>query len=274
MSGYVPKPDQEGINNPPSTPLKDAMILFIGFIAIAGTLVAALTFLGGWAAQKLSPEMEAKIFSKLEDLSNNDLEKRSAREAFRPLLTKLFGRQDRNIKVFIMCQETPNAFAVPGGVMLITSGLIKSLNSENGLAFVVGHELGHFKHRDHLTGMGRGLGLMIAAAFLGLAGSDGFGLDITKQMIGNSFNRQQETAADNYSLELMQLAYGHFSGAEEFFKYILESKDAWQGKIPSFLSTHPNPKERLALIVEKQKTLTGEPLPLSDKIKAAISACE
>jgi Zn-dependent protease with chaperone function len=59
--------------------------------------------------------------------------------------------------------DAVNAMAVPGGKMVVFSGLLDSLSSTNGLMFVLAHEVGHFKNRDHLRLMGRGIVLSILA---------------------------------------------------------------------------------------------------------------
>ena len=56
--------------------------------------------------------------------------------------------------------------ALPGGQIMVFSGLLKKVNLENELAMVLGHELGHYAHRDHLRGMGRGLGVTLGLAML------------------------------------------------------------------------------------------------------------
>ena len=45
-----------------------------------------------------------------------------------------------------------NAVALPGGNIVVFAGLLKEIKSENELAMILGHELGHFAHRDHLRG--------------------------------------------------------------------------------------------------------------------------
>ena len=76
-------------------------------------------------------------------------------------------------RVSVLDQSEPNAFAIPGGQIVITRGLLESVSSESELAFVLGHEIGHFKQRDHLRGLGRGIALVIAISALDLGGAGG-----------------------------------------------------------------------------------------------------
>ena len=64
----------------------------------------------------------------------------------------------------------PNAFALPGGEIWVTTGLLEQTESENEIAFVLGHEIGHFRSRDHLRSLGRGLLFGLAAAGIGIDG--------------------------------------------------------------------------------------------------------
>lgn len=68
-------------------------------------------------------------------------------------------------------EEEPNAMALPGGAILLTSGLLETVDSENGLAFVLAHELGHYAHRDHLRSLSRGLALGAVMALVTGSGS-------------------------------------------------------------------------------------------------------
>ncbi|MGE0764126.1 MAG: M48 family metallopeptidase [Bdellovibrionales bacterium] len=268
MSQYIPKPDAEDINVPPSAPLRDALILLIGFFAIIGAALVIFGLLGAWAARNLSPKDEAKLFGtfKLEQKF-----KQKSEPAFAALLNQLAG--DLPVKSFLLCEKTPNAFAMPGGTVMVTSGLLKGLKSENGLAFVLGHELGHFVNRDHLLGLGRGLGMLVVAAFFGVADLDFLGLNIGIEVVGNSFSRQQEAAADEYALQLVQKKYGHLSGVEEFFNHILKSEMGWQHQLPSFISTHPNAHDRLQVIHERQAGHSGRITPLEQRISQALGDC-
>ena len=60
--------------------------------------------------------------------------------------------------------------------MIVTAGLLEKVESENELAFIIGHELGHFRNRDHIRGLGRGLaiGILITA----VSGNDGGGAQL------------------------------------------------------------------------------------------------
>ena len=62
------------------------------------------------------------------------------------------GKPEHPVTVVIMKNDMINAFAFPGGRIVIMSGLLNKMGSENELIFILGHEIGHMKNRDHQIG--------------------------------------------------------------------------------------------------------------------------
>lgn len=151
------------------------------------------------------------------------------------------------IRVHVGSDKTPNAFAMLGGNIVINRGLLESVHSENALAMVIAHEIGHIKHRDPIVSLGGGVAvaLLFSAAFGGSDGGTlaGWALGLTQM----SFSRSQEERADKEALAALQAHYGHTSGADEFFAYIVE-KYPELARLPAFASTHPSPPSRLQTI--------------------------
>jgi predicted Zn-dependent protease len=145
--------------------------------------------------------------------------------------------------VQLVKNEEVNALALPGGHIVVFSALVKQAESENELAMVLAHELGHFAHRDHLKRLGRGLGLTVAAMLV-------FGEDsaISRLMSNlflvteSSYSRQQEADADRFGLELLVNSYGHAGGAIDFFARV--GKKAGR-RAPYLLASHPHPDDRI-----------------------------
>jgi len=140
----------------------------------------------------------------------------------------------------------PNAFALPGGNVLVTSGLLAQARSENELAFVLAHELGHVEGRDPLRALGRGVLLGIALAELG--GSDGAAVAGSAAELGErAFSREQESAADRFALALVAAEYGHVAGATDFLERLPDAGAAGaSGVATGWLATHPRSAERVA----------------------------
>lgn len=114
--------------------------------------------------------------------------------------------------------DVPNAAVIPGGHIVVFSGLLSQVRSENGLAFVLAQELAHITQRDHLRAMGRGIVLFGLAALV--TGSDS-GLSELLAPVNSpgqaSYSRTRESAADAAALRILHCRYGHAGGATELF---------------------------------------------------------
>ena len=143
---------------------------------------------------------------------------------------------------------------------------LEQTESENELALVLGHEIGHYAGRDHLRGLGRAAALALVFSLLGAgestaaAGFAGLAGDLTSR----GFDRNQEADADAFGLALVQAEYGHIAGATEFFRK-LPSESGAIGELTGYLSTHPVSADRVedleALAREKDWPLDGALVP-------------
>lgn len=254
MSDYVPKPDLEGINSPAAySPVKDALILVSGFLVLVSAFYFTFVHFTDWAFTKISPETEMRLFSKLwpENMKGSlTIDKQP--EDFKTLVALVNKETKLPLRVSIICDDSPNAFALPGGAIYMTSGLFSKLKSENGVAFVLGHEIGHFVHRDHIRGIGRQLVYAIGASLFGFA--DLTSLRSIDGFIARGFDRHQESDADTYALALSKKLYGHTFGAEEFFEELSKEETLGLRALSRLSSTHPLSSERFARV---RATQTG-----------------
>ncbi len=149
-----------------------------------------------------------------------------------------------------------NAFALPGGFIYVTRGIMAHLNSEAELAAVLGHEIGHVTARhsvnqmskSQLASLGLGLGSAISpdfAAFGGLAES-GLGLLFLK------YSRDDERQADDLGLRyVLRTHYDPRPMADVFGMLDSVSQASEGGRTPAWLATHPAPANRKQAIEEK-----------------------
>ncbi len=134
--------------------------------------------------------------------------------------------------------DTVNAVALPGGHVLLFTGLIDAAPGVDAVRFVLAHELGHFANRDHLRGLGRRLLLALAASLV--LGSDNPVSPLVlapAELLTLRHSRDQETAADAYAVRLLYRAYGSAEGAEAMMRTLAELDH--RGTVDGFLSTHP-----------------------------------
>lgn len=156
-----------------------------------------------------------------------------------------------------------NAFALPGGKIVITRGLVLMLDSESELAGVLAHELGHVNARHHARYLEKMLGLSILLQIGALLIND---RDTTARIalqlasIGASllalkFSRDQEREADKYGVVFaVKAGYDPHGLIETFKKFKKMEKDY----PPEWLSTHPLPDTRIR---EVSKLISSMKLP-------------
>ncbi|MCC6317336.1 MAG: M48 family metalloprotease [Gemmatimonadaceae bacterium] len=141
-----------------------------------------------------------------------------------------------------------NAFALPGGPVFVTRGILAYMNSEAQLVSVLGHEIGHITARHSVNQMSRAqlaqiglVGAMIAAPELqqfGNLGSQALGVMFMK------FGRDDETQSDDLGFRYMTAASYDPAEMAEMFR-TLERTSAGSERAPEWLSTHPDPGNRV-----------------------------
>lgn len=243
---FVPKRPREGINVSDVHPLVEAGTLVVGLTAIFVAIALALIFIIEIALYFVPAETEAELFS---DWLPEDLvtvspadERLNETQKLVDRLASHWADTPYQFRVEIDDSDIANAMALPGGLIIVTQGLLDQVESENELAFVLGHELGHFRNRDHLRALGRGI--VISLFFAVITGNDVAGLGIKATDIAlRGFSREQESKADEFGLAIVQSEYGHVNQASRLFERWDEAaKDPLA--IVTYLSTHPQAGDR------------------------------
>ncbi|HEY7528391.1 MAG TPA: M48 family metalloprotease [Candidatus Deferrimicrobiaceae bacterium] len=184
-------------------------------------------------------------------------------------LARVSHRPSLNYRYRVLNSSVPNAFALPGGYIVINRGLLVHLKSEAEMAAVLGHETGHVTAKHSIAGYQRAMAANILLAGVSVAAGGRAGVmelsGITASLVDKGFSREQEREADWIGIDYMVKAGYHPEGAirlQEFFYRQLEG-----GKNPMFVEglfrTHPFSKERLdnarALIAERYPGAARDP---------------
>ncbi|CAN5701987.1 M48 family metalloprotease [soil metagenome] len=177
-----------------------------------------------------------------------------ARASERPDLPWTFGVVD---------DPTPNAFALPGGFIYFTRGMLGLMNSEAELAAVLGHEIGHVtaRHqvamisRAQVAQVGLGLGGILVPQLEPLGGVAGAGLSLLFLRYGRDAERQADELGFRYTLEQ---SYDVRESASVFASLARLGEDQ-RTAVPAWLQTHPLPAERIQTI--EARISASEPLP-------------
>jgi len=164
-------------------------------------------------------------------------------------------RQFRETEFYFRVLDSPviNAFALPGGYVYVTRGLMVHMNNEAQLAMVIGHEIGHVAARhasqrafqQQLGQIAVIGGAILGQELLGLPGENILNLSSqAAQLIFLSYSRDAERESDRLGVEYSAMnGYVAAEGAAFFTSLKRISEQAGQA-IPSMLSTHPDPGER------------------------------
>jgi beta-barrel assembly-enhancing protease len=161
-----------------------------------------------------------------------------------------------NYKVHIIDADVLNAFAAPGGKMYFYTGLINFLEKEDDLMGVMGHEIAHADRRHSVKQMIENYGVqwLLSAA---LGEQQGAVEAVLANIAGTGaalkFSRNDESEADEYSVTYLAETPYRCDGASIFFQK-LDSAGLTSG-VPEFLSTHPNPENRVIDIQAKAAEL-------------------
>jgi len=264
-----PKLPDDSVNISPVHPLKEAATLITGVAILTSLFLLGIGFFVDLAVPFIPPSVEAKFSQKIWEKLDVTIGLKTEQESskIKNLVLRLASHWEDNpyeFRVMIVKADGPNAFALPGGLIGVTSGLIDMVESENELAFVLSHELGHFKNRDHLKILGRGIVFNLLLAAVGSQIQEFNVVGISGILTRRAFSRNQERAADRFGLTLMQKEYHHVAGSTQFFKRLAEKKLP-QELFANFAGSHPTSLSRVSslksYVKEKGWTLEGPLLP-------------
>jgi predicted Zn-dependent protease len=179
---------------------------------------------------------------------------------------KLTHRPNLAYSFKVLDTDVVNAFAVPGGYVYVTRGILAYLNDEAELAGVIGHELGHVAARhtadqytkQQIATLGLGLGSILSEKFRQYANIASFGVNL----LFLKFSRDDERQADDLGVEYSSKA-GYDANRMATFFETLERMDEGSSSsgLPEWFSTHPNPANRIGAVRSKtrewQARMTG-----------------
>ncbi len=218
--------------------------------AVAGSILAVA--LGLWfgadllvemAVSRMPVEWEQKLGEAAykDFLSHQDVMKEGpAVKAVEEMTQRLVEQIPDNpykFQVTVVKSDVVNAFALPGGYVVVFTGLMKKADNGEEVAGVLGHELNHVLQRHGLERIVKSMGVMAAVAIIvgDQQGLIGLMRQVGVELLTLKFGRAQETEADLTGLQLVYRAKIDPNGMVTFFQKLAE-KD--EGRV-EWLSTHP-----------------------------------
>jgi predicted Zn-dependent protease len=174
-------------------------------------------------------------------------------------------------KFYVVNSGIINAFALPGGPVVITRGLLLQLDNESQLAGVLAHELGHINARHHVKFLEKQLALSMLLQIGSLLVPQDLTGEILLQLgqvsaslLTLKFSRDQEREADKYGfLYAFEAGYSPQGMIEVFEKF----KKMEKKRPPEWLSTHPLPESRIKEVKEYIATFRPTGILIKDTQK-------
>ncbi len=247
------------VNVSPPTPLKSLVGLVLGLVLALALLLAAIVLVSNFLAPYIPASVEERLGAGIQEVFRaeavDDFRARRVERVLEQLLPYL-SEDDRRLDYLplVLEDEIFNALALPGGTIVVFTGLLDKVDHDAELAFVLSHELGHFHGRDHLRGMGLDLGIQLISMLLVGENSGTSELAMTAaKLMTLHYSRKQEKAADIFALELLAKAGEPLSGAVGFMEKIRDMDD--RVRFEQYFSTHPHSSDRLLYLREEMGRL-------------------
>ncbi|MBU6338398.1 MAG: M48 family metalloprotease [Rickettsiales bacterium] len=189
-----------------------------------------------------------------------------------------------NIKIYIINDNSINAFVSGGQNVFINTGLIRKYNTPDALIGVIAHETGHIA-AGHLARSGEAMekssGAMLLSYLLGIGavigGSPEAGQAIilggsqTAERLYMKFTRGQEEAADQHAIEYLAKMQYPASGLVSLLEFFEREMIGYKGQIDEYLLSHPVSEKRIALIKERTKNTNFSDQKINAKLQEQMN---
>jgi len=179
-------------------------------------------------------------------------------------------RQDVDYEFALLSSDVPNAFALPGGKVYVTAGLLDLMENERQLAAVLGHETTHVAALHNVQGLQRQMGAELLAELAAAAIGEEKGevakvaAQVTAGMVNLRYSRQAEYEADQYGIEYMHRAGYNPWGMVGLLKQLKTLSESEPGRLGEMFQTHPLTSNR----IEHAEEIIEEQYPAADRNEA------
>lgn len=170
------------------------------------------------------------------------------------MLVERIDARDAAIDVRVVNLPIVNAVTLPGGRIVVFDGLVRAAKSPDELAGVIGHEIGHVRHRDVMESLLRQLGLSVL-----LGGLDGNVGGYTNALLASSYSRAAEAEADNIAIAMLRAAHVSPRPTAAFFERLggKRSADGRLMRTINYLQSHPVSSDRAKAFADIARGQSG-----------------
>lgn len=219
-------------------------LLFLQGCAYVNPYIENLNFISIEQEKELGKKMETEISSQMKLVPDAGLNQK-IKTIGNTLAAKL-PRRDFDYRFYVVEDNSPNAFTIPGGAIYVHTGLIKLASNDSEIAGVMAHEIAHAFERHPAKGLSRTLGVQYLTQML-FKGNESkiqsLVLSLAQNGVLTKYGRDDEREADTVGYYLMRQSPYRPEGLMDFF---LKLQKLEGGKSPfPLLSSHPPTAERI-----------------------------
>jgi Zn-dependent protease with chaperone function len=250
-------------------------------LAATVSIVGVVLFGVPLAADRLAPLVPASFERRLGDVSERQVKilfgekvcsNPAGQQAFAKLVNALRepAGLDPSVQSSVLSTSIPNAFALPGGKVILFDGLLAKAENPDEIAGVLAHELGHLKHHDNMRGLiyNGGTSFLIGLLFGDITGSSAL-IFASRTLVTASHTREAEEDADSFAINVMQ----RLGRSPKPMGELLFRVTGKEGGNLSILSSHPLTQDRLARMTREDAPAKGPPLLTAEEWVALKSIC-
>ena len=227
------------------------LFFFVLPVVLVGAIIWQHDRIVAWGIGLITVEQEAKLGEILFAQQKRGLKlvEGESLTMERDIGSKLTKDSRHKFQFFVAEDKSVNAFAMPGGYVVVHTGLLQLAASAEEVAGVLAHEVQHIEQRHSLRSIAKSLGFSAAVSLV--LGDAGAAVTLGGELLQLKFSRDHETEADREGLKSLVAAKINPVGMRDFF-----AKMAAQSQLNlGFLATHPASEERMAEIDRLSKAL-------------------
>lgn len=251
-------------------------ILLLFFVIVPAIAPRIATVVPVSFTERLGTQIESYLVEVLARTGETDLDDMycstpEADAALTSVLNRLTKSAGTTATIGVIKADQPNALALPGGRILVFSGLIEFSYSANELAGVMAHEVGHVKDRH---GLQRVVESSVTGALIGLLFGDTVGATAFAiagdALLNGAYSREKEEQADEMAIQLMAQNGWTAKPMAALFRR-MERQFGDQDGVMSLISSHPTHGDRIDVI--REQAGDGVPAWSHDEWKSIKAIC-
>lgn len=235
------------------------LLVWLGQLAVGAMIRSLVARIPPEVEQKMGDELIVELQEEMVFLE--DTNRVANLTALAAPLTGTLSTRGTNFQFYIVEEEAPNAFALPGGHVVVTTGLLQASHRPEQLLGVISHEVAHVtqKHgiRQAISSAGP---FLIFRVFLGGSGSGLGGMlgQASELLVQSSFSQEHEREADEEGWRALVAAKIDPRGMTETFEILQAYERSQSGlyEMPQAFSSHPAIEKRIARLQKKWQQLS------------------